>query len=227
MFKSIEISLPGNVRHTMDPKFLFVLFFVEVGSLIFNSLHMASSEVHVYNAYNELPVIYQISSKAYTCFSTVNYCIYENKQLQFLKILDLVFISIIVVCYGCLFVIIIRKWVDIKIHSKFKITWSSGIQLLVLFTLALHTLLMIILFERDNVNTDQCNKQNRLVRVENIYNYFVLSIIEVAYIGFNLVNRQAAPINTQNQEFQYGDQADEHIRLPSSENINRVSRNWN
>ncbi len=227
MFKRIQISLPTDLRHTMDLKFIFVLFFVEVGSLIFNSLHMAASELHVYNAYNELPVIYHVSSKPYTCFSNINYCIYEHKYLLFLKVLDLVFISIIIVCYGSLFIIILRKWENIKIRSNLKITWYAALELLVLFTLALHTLLIIILFERDTVNIDQCNRQNRLVRAENIFNYFVLSILEVSYIGFDLVNRQATSIHTPHQVFEYGAQAGEHLRLPSSENDQRVTRNWN
>ncbi len=87
----------------MDQKFIFVLFFVEIGSLIFNSIHIAASELHVYNAYNELPIIYHIFEKVYSCFSTMNYCIYEDKQLSFMKVLDLVFISIMVICYCCLF----------------------------------------------------------------------------------------------------------------------------
>jgi hypothetical protein len=226
MFKRIQISLPKNVRHTMDPKFLFVLFFVEIGSLIFNSFHMAAPELHVYNAYNELPLIHHMPPKVYSCFSNINYCVYEHKQLFFLEILDLVFISIIVLCYGCLFIIILRKWDNIRIRSNLRITWYAGIELLVLFALALHTLLMIVLFERDTENTDQCNRQNRLVRAENIFNYFVLSILEVSYIGFDLVNRQVSSNNTPHEEFEYGAQAVEHRRLPSSENDHRVTRNW-
>jgi hypothetical protein len=226
MFKSIHISLPRNLRHTMDPKFIFVLFFVEIGSLIFNSLHMAASELHVYSAYNQLPVIYHISSKPYSCFSPINYCIYEQQQLRFLKALDLIFISTIVICYACLFIVIVRKWESIKIRSNLRITWYVGLQLLVLLILALHTLLMIILLERDTVNTNQCNKENRLVRVENLFNYFVLTILEVAYIGFDLVNQQASSIDTPQQEFEYGSQALEHLRTPSSEKDHRPTRIW-
>jgi hypothetical protein len=227
MFKRIQISLPANLRDTMDPKFIFVLFFVEVGSLVFNSLHMTASELHVYSAYNELPIIYHIPPKAYSCFSTINYCIYEHKQLRFLKVLDLIFISIIVICYGCLFIIILRKWDNIRIRTNLKITWYAGLEFLILFTLALHTLLIIILFESDTTNTDQCNKPNRLILAENLFNYFVLSILEVAYIGFDLVNRQASPTHTPDQEFEYRTQAAEHRRLPSSENDQRVTRTWN
>lgn len=226
MFKNIQINLPMSVRHTMDPKFVFVLFFVEVGSLIFNSLHMAASELHVYNVYNEIPVVYHVSSKPYSCFSNINYCVYEDKQLHFLKVLDLIFISIIVLCYGFLFTMIVLKWENIKIYPSVKITWYTGLQFLVLFTLALHTLLIIILFERDTVNTDRCDKQNRLVRAENVFNYFVLSILEVAYIAFDLVNRQVSSIHDPHQEFNYGDQAAEHLHLPL-ETDHRITRTWN
>ncbi|CAF3569485.1 unnamed protein product [Rotaria socialis] len=227
MLKSIQTSLPTNLRNTMDPKFIFVLFFVEVGSLIFNSLHIAASELHVHNAYNQLPVIYHISANSYSCFSSINYCIYEQKQLRFLKFLDLMFISIIVICYGCLFTIIICQWGNIKIRPNLKITWYSALELFVLLVLALHTLLMIILFERDTANTNQCNKQNGLVRVENLFNYFVLSILEVAYICFDLVNRQMSSIPIPHPDFEYGAQTAERIRLPSSENNHHVIRTWN
>jgi H+/Cl- antiporter ClcA len=227
MFKSIQISLPKSRRHTLDPKFILVLFFVEVGSLIFNSLHLAAPELHVYNAYNEIPVIYHISSKSYSCFSNINYCVYEDKQMRFLKVLDMIFISIILICYGSLFIIILRKWENIRMRSNLRITWYAGLQLLVLFALALHTLLMIILVERNALNANQCNEQNLLIRVENLFNYFVLSILEVAYIGFNLVNRQVLSIHTPQQEFEYGAQAAEHLHLPSPENDHRVSRTWN
>lgn len=227
MFKSIKIKLPASRQHTMDPKFIFVLFFVEIGSLIFNSLHMAASELHVYNSYNEIPMVYHISEKPYSCFSNINYCIYEDKQLRFLKVLDLVFISFIVICYGCLFMIILLKWENVKIRSNIKITWYAGLQLLVLLILALHTLLMVILFERDAVNTNNCNRQNRLVRVENVFNYFVLSILEVAYVGFNLVNRQASPVHTPPEDYEYPPEATEHFHLPSSsENDHRVTKIW-
>ena len=222
MFKRIQLTLPGNLRQTMDPKFIFVLFFVEVGSLIFNSLHLIASELHVYNAYNEVPVIYHMSSKVYSCFSTINYCIYEHKQLLLLKILDLVFISIIVISYGCLFIIILRQWETIKIRPHLKITWYAGIQFLVLFTLALHTLLIILLLERDTVNTNQCSKQNRLIRAENIFNYFVLSVLEIAYIAFDLVNRQVTPSDSLKQEFEYETQEADHLRIPTSENGQRI-----
>ncbi len=188
---------------------------------------MAASELHVYNAYNQLPVMYHMSSRVYSCFSNINYCVYEHKKLRFLKVLDLVFILIIVICYSCLFIIILRKWENIKIRSNLKITWCAGIQLLVLFTLALHTLLIVILFERDIVNTDQCDKQNRLVRAENLFNYFVISILEVTYIGFDLVNRQVSSIHTLDEDFEYEAQATGHLRLPSSENDHRIIKTWN
>jgi hypothetical protein len=220
-------SIPINSQHIMDPKFIFILFFVEVGSLIFNILHVAASELHVYNAYNEVPFIYHTSSKPYSCFSSINYCVYEDKQLRFLKLLDLIFISIIVICYGSLFTIIILKWENIKISASLKITWYAGVQLLALLILALHTLLIIILVERDTENTNQCNKQNRLVRFENVFNYIVLTILEVAYIGFHLINRQLLPVHTSLQEFEYTDQTLEHRRLPSLENDQRVIEFWN
>ncbi|UJR34397.1 hypothetical protein I4U23_021804 [Adineta vaga] len=199
MFKSIQINLPLNRHHTLDPKFIFILFCVEVGSLIFNSLHMFSPELHVYNAYNEIPVVYQASSKGYSCFSNINYCIYENKQLRFLKILDLIFISIIVLFYICLFILLIRRWENIQIRSNIKITYYSLLQLFLILILSLHILVMIIYFERDTTTNNQCNQQNRLIRLENIFNYFLLSIIEISYMTFDLINRQASPnFNQQN-----------------------------
>ena len=227
MFKSIRISLPAHIQQTVDPKFLFVLFFIEIGSLVFNSFHMAASELHVYNAYNELPVIYQISSKPYSCFANINYCVYEQKQVLFLKILYLVFISIIILCYATLFTIIVRHWENLKLRSNIKITWYGAVELLVLFTLALRTLLIVILFERDNVNTDRCNQQNRLVRAENIFNYFVLSILELSYIGFDLINRQVTNVDAPNDELEYGGEAAEHLRPPVLESDHHVLRNWN
>ena len=227
MFKNIQLSLPVHVRHTMDPKFIFVLFFVEVGSLIFNILHIAASELHVYSAYSQIPVVYDIPPKAYSCFSSINYCIYEHRELRFLKGLDLVFISIIIICYGCLFTIILREWENIKIRADVKITWYGALELFILLTLALHALLMIVLIERDTANTDQCNKQNRLLRAENLFNNFVLTILEISYVAFDLVNRQASPVEIPELDYGYETTAAERLRLPSSENDYRVPRTRN
>ena len=86
---------------------------------------------------------------------------------------------------------------------------------------------MIILFERDTVNTDQCNKQIRLIRFENLFNHFVLSILEVAYIVFDLVNRQTSSIHTSRPGSEYDAQAAEQLRLPSVENEHRITSTWN
>lgn len=227
MFKNIQFSLPVHVRHTMDPKFIFVLFFVEIGSLVFTILHIAAPEIHVYSAYNQIPVVYEVPPQTYSCFSSINYCIYEHKDLRFLKGLDLIFISIIIVCYGCLFTIILCQWENVKIRRSLKITWYGALELFLVLTLALHVLLMIILLERDTANTDQCNKQNRLVRAENLFNNFVLSVIELTYVAFDLVNRQASPVHTAEQAFQYEIPAAEPLRLPSSQKNYRISQNWN
>ncbi|CAF1353965.1 unnamed protein product [Adineta ricciae] len=215
MFKNIQINLPFNHQHTLDPKFILILFCVELGSLIFNSLHIFSPELHVYNAYNEVPIVYQASSKGYSCFSNINYCIYENKQLRFLKILDLIFISLIVISYCFLFVILIRHWQNMKIRSNIKITWYASLQLIIILILSLHILLRIILFERDTTNNNQCNRQNRLIRFENAFNYFVLSIVEISYLAFDLVNRQSLPKEDSNLEYQYSTQIPEVRHLNS------------
>ncbi|CAF3907006.1 unnamed protein product [Adineta steineri] len=222
MANSINNRLPMHFRPTLDPKFLFVLFLIEIGSLVFNSLHLTAPEFQFYTAYNELPAIYEIASQPYSCFANINYCVYEQKQLFFLKALDLVFISIIVLCYGFLFIIILFKWEKSKIRSNIKITWYAAFELSALLTLSLHTLVMIILFERNTINTDQCNKQNRLIRAENIFNYFVLSILEVAYIGFDLVNRQTASHQTSDQELQLKPAPAEHQHLHPSQNDQAV-----
>lgn len=227
MFKNIQFSLPVHVRHTMDPKFIFVLFFVEIGSLVFTILHIVAPELHVYSAYNQIPVVYDMPPKAYSCFSAINYCVYEHNDLRFLKGLDLVFISIIIIFYGCLITIILRQWENVKIRANLKITWYGALELFLVLTLALHVLLMIILLERDTANTDQCNKQTRLVRAENLFNNFVLSVIELTYVAFDLVNRQASPVHTAEQSFQYEIPAAEPLRLPSSQKTYRISQNWN
>jgi hypothetical protein len=187
ILKHSQNSLPTVPQKTMDPKFIVVLFCVEAGALVFNSLHVQAPEIHIYNAYNQIPIIYNISSQIYSCFTTINHCIYEHKHLHFLKVIHIIFISIIVLCYLFLFIIILRKWENTKVRSDLGITWYGGIQLLVLLTLALHTLLMVILYERDHLNIYKCNKESRLVRGENLFTYVVLSMLEVAYIGFGYI----------------------------------------
>ncbi|CAF0829353.1 unnamed protein product [Adineta ricciae] len=195
-------SLPTIPQKTMDPKFIIVLFCVEAGALVFNSIHAKAPELHIYKSYNKEPVIYNFSSRIYSCFTTVNYCIYEHKQLRFLKAIHLIFISIIVICYFCLITIVFRKWENSKVRHDLGITWYGAIQLLVLLTLALHTLLMVILYERDNSNIKQCNIESHLVRAENLFTYVVLSMLEIAYIGFDILNRQAS-IHALHQDFEY------------------------
>ena len=189
-------------QKTMDPKFIVVLFCVEAGALVFNSIHVKAPEMHIYNSYNEAPILYHTSSRNYSCFSTINYCIYEHVQLRFLKIVHLVFVLIIVICYFALFLIILRKWENRKIRGDLGITWYGAIQLVVLLTLALHTLLMVILYERDYINIRKCNKESRLVRGENLFTYLVLSMLEIAYIGFDILNRQAS-IHALHQDYEY------------------------
>lgn len=200
--KHSQNSLPTVPQKTMDPKFIVVLFCVEAGALFFNSLHVRAPEIHLYNAYNQLPLLHNISSHIYSCFATVNHCIYEHEDLRFLKLIHLIFISIIVLCYLFLFIIILRQWENTKIRSDLGITWYGAIQLLVLLTLALHTLIMVILYERDHLNIYKCNKESRLVRGENLFTYVVLSMLEVAYIGFDILNRQAS-IHALHQTFEY------------------------
>jgi hypothetical protein len=209
ILKHSQNSLPTVPQKTMDPKFIVVLFCVEAGALVFNSIHVHASEMLVYNAYNQEPVTYYISLQNYSCFTTVNHCIYEHKHLRLLKIIHLVFISIIVMCYLFLFTIILRKWENTKVRKDLGITWYGGIQLLVLLTLALHTLLMVILYERDQLNIYECSKESRLVRGENLFTYVVLSMLEVAYIGFDILNRQAS-IHALHQNFEYRARAAEH-----------------
>ncbi|CAF1482228.1 unnamed protein product [Adineta ricciae] len=208
--KHSQHSLPMIPQKTMDPKFIVVLFCVEAGALFFNSLHVRAPEIYLYNAYNQLPITYNISAQTYSCFAKVNHCIYEHKQLRFLKTIHIVFISIIVLCYLSLFVIILRKWENSKVRKDLGITWYGAIQLLVLLTLALHTLLMVILYERDYLNIYQCSRESRLVRAENLFTYVVLSMLEVAYIGFDILNRQAS-IHALHQNFEYRARAAEHL----------------
>ena len=210
ILKQSQNSLPTVQQKTMDPKFIVVLFCVEAGALVFNSIHVRASEMHIYNAYNEIPIIFNISSQIYSCFTTINYCIYEHKHLRFLKVIHLIFIVIIVLCYLFLFLIIFRKWENKKVRDDLGITWYGGIQLLVLLTLALHTLLMVILYERDHLNIYKCNKESRLVRGENLFTYVVLSMLEVAYIGFDILNRQAS-IHALHQNFENLARAAEHL----------------
>lgn len=213
--KQSHVSLSNIPPKTMDPKFIVVLFCVETGALVFNSIHAKASEIHIYNSYNEQPRHVNISSKIYSCFSSINYCIYEHEQLRFLKIIHLIFVLIIVICYFCLFTIILRKWETRKVRHDLGITWYGAIQLLVLLTLALHTLLMVILYERDYINIRQCNKENRLVRGENLYTYVVLSMLEIAYIGFDILNRQAS-IHAVHQDYEHRARQAEHF-LPFEE----------
>jgi hypothetical protein len=208
--KQSEYSLPAVSWKTMDPKFIVVLFCVEAGALVFNSIHVKAPEIHIYNSYNQKPTIYNISSQIYSCFPTINHCIYEHKQLRFLKVIHLIFVFIIVICYLCLFTLILRKWENAKVRRDLGITWYGAIQLLVLLTLALHTLLMILLYERDYMNIKQCNEESRLVRGENLFTYVVLSILEIAYIGFDILNRQAS-IHAVHQDFKYRARQAEHI----------------
>ncbi|CAF1005992.1 unnamed protein product [Adineta steineri] len=195
-------SLPTVPQKTMDPKFIVVLFCVEFGALVFNSIHVKAPEMHIYKSYNRKPMIYNFSSQTYSCFSSINYCIYEHKQLRFLKIVHVIFISIIVSCYFGLITIIFRKWENSKVRHDLGITWYGAIQLLDLLTLALHTLLMVILYERDYSNIKQCHIESHLVRTENLFTYVVLSMLEIAYIGFDILNRQAS-IHALHQDFEY------------------------
>lgn len=208
--KQSQYSLPTIPQKTMDPKFIVVLFCVEAGALFFNSLHVSAPEIHLYNAYNQLPLTHNISTHTYMCFATVNHCIYEHEQLRLLKVTHLVFISIIVMCYLSLFIIILRKWENSKVRTDLGITWYGATQLLVLLTLALHTLLMVILYERDYLNIYKCSRESRLVRAENLFTYVVLSMLEVAYIGFDILNRQAS-IHALHQNFEYRARAAEQI----------------
>ena len=208
--KHSQNSITTIPQKTMDPKFIVVLFCVEAGALVFNSLHVLAPEIHIYNSYNEVPISLNLSSNIYTCFQSVNHCIYEHEHLRFLKIIHLIFISIIVLCYFFIFILILRKWENMKVRNHLGITWYGGIQLLVLLTLALHTLLMVILYERDHLNINQCNKESRLVRGENLFTYVVLSMLEVAYIGFDILNRQAS-IHALHQNFEYRARAAGHF----------------
>jgi hypothetical protein len=220
LLKHSQNSLPTIPQKTMDPKFIVVLFCVEAGALVFNSIHVRAAEIHLYNAYNQIPLLFNISSQIYSCFRTVNHCIYEHQHLRFLKITHLIFIVIIVLCYFTLFIIILRKWENVKVRNDLGITWYGAIQLLVLLTLALHTLLMVILYERDYLNIFECSQESRLVRGENLFTYVVLSMLEVAYIGFDILNRQAS-IHALHQNFEYRARAAEH--LAPSEDYNIVS----
>ena len=216
--KRSQSSLPTVPQKTMDPKFIVVLFCVETGALFFNSLHIIAPEIYLYNAYNQMPIIYNISSELYSCFSKVNHCIFEHKHLRFLKLIHLIFISIIVICYFCLFMIILRQWENSTVRKNLGITWYGAIQLLVLLTLALHTLLMVILYERDHLNIKECNKESRLVRGENLFTYAVLSMLEVAYIGFDILNRQAS-IHALHQTFEFRARAAEHLTPSEDDSV--------
>jgi len=222
ILKHSQNSLPTVPQKTMDPKFIVVLFCVEAGALVFNSLHVQAPEIHIYNAYNQIPITYNISYQIYSCFTTINHCIYEHKHLRFLKVIHIIFISIIVICYLFLFIIILRKWENTKVRNDLGITWYGGIQLLVLLTLALHTLLMVILYERDHLNINKCNKESRLVRGENLFTYVVLSMLEVAYIGFDILNRQAS-IHALHQNFEYRARAAEHLTPSEDYNVINVT----
>jgi hypothetical protein len=211
-------SLPVIPQKTMDPKFIVVLVCVEFGALIFDSIHVKTPEIHIYNSYNQEPTIYNLSSGIYSCFSTINHCIYEHSQLRFLKIVHLVFTSIIVLCYFSLFTIIFRKWENSKIRNDLGITWYGAIQLLVLLTLTLNTLLTVILYERDYLHINQCNKESHLVRVENLFKYVVLNLLEITYIGFDILNRQAS-IHAVHQDFEYRARQADHVVLSEDYNL--------
>lgn len=205
-----QASIPEK---TMDPKFIVVLFCVEAGALVFNSIHLYAPEINMYNNYEEKPILINVSMKILSCFNRVNHCIYEHEQLRFLKIFHLVFVFIIVLCYLSLFIIILKKWASKKVRSDLGITWYGAIQLLVLLTLALHTLIMVILYERDYIHIKQCNRESRLVRGENLFTYVVLSILEITYIGFDILNRQAT-IHAVHQDFEHRARQAQHVLLP-------------
>ncbi|CAF1525942.1 unnamed protein product, partial [Rotaria sordida] len=211
-------NIPTIPQKTIDPKFIVVLFCVEAGALVFNSIHLNAPEIHIYNSYNQKPIIYNQSSQIYSCFLTINHCIYEHKQLRFLKVIHLIFIIIIVVCYFSLFMIILCKLENTKVQNDLGITWYAAIQLLVLLTLALHTLLMVIIYERDYMNIQHCNEDSRLVRGENLFTYVVLSILEITYIGFDILNRQVS-IHAIHQNFEHRARQAEHIVQSEDSNL--------
>ncbi|CAF1392132.1 unnamed protein product [Rotaria sordida] len=181
----------------------------QTSALVFNSIHVKVSKIHIYNLYNQKPIICNESPQIYLCFLTINHCIYEHKQLRFRKIIHLIFIVIIVVCYFSLFIIILR------------ITWYGAIQLLVLLTFALYTLLMVIIYEHDYINIKHCNEDSRLVCGENLFIYVVLSMLEIAYIGFDILNRQVS-IHALHQNFEYRARQAGHIA--SSEDLTLITK---
>ncbi|CAF3319998.1 unnamed protein product [Rotaria socialis] len=208
-------------QKTMDPKFIVVLFCVEAGALVFNAIHVKAPEIHIYNSYNQKPIIFnQSSAQIYSCFLTINYCVYEHKQLRFLKVIHVIFISIIVTCYCGLFTIILRKGANVRVQNDLGITWYGALQLVVLLTLALHTLLMVIIHERDYANVKNCNEDSRLIRAENLFTYVVLSMLEIAYIGFDILNRQVT-IHALHQNFEHRARQAEHQIPSSSYNLRR------
>ncbi|CAM2707818.1 unnamed protein product [Rotaria socialis] len=208
-------------QKTMDPKFIVVLFCVEAGALVFNAIHVKAPEIHIYNSYNQKPIIFnQSSAQIYSCFLTINYCVYEHKQLRFLKVIHVIFISIIVTCYCGLFTIILRKGANVRVQNDLGITWYGALQLVVLLTLALHTLLMVIIYERDYSNVKNCNEDSRLIRAENLFTYVVLSMLEIAYIGFDILNRQVT-IHALHQNFEHRARQAEHQIPSSSYNLRR------
>jgi len=115
--------LPTIPQKTMDPKFIVVLFCVEFGALVFNSIHANAPEMHIYNSYDRQPTKLNISSQIYFCFKQINHCIYEHNQLRFLKIIHLAFITLIVLCYLLLFIIILGKWGTKRVRNDLGITW--------------------------------------------------------------------------------------------------------
>ncbi|CAF4539172.1 unnamed protein product, partial [Rotaria sp. Silwood2] len=86
--------------------------------------------------------------------------------------------------------------------------------------LALHTHLIVILYKRDYLNINKCNKESCLVHEENLFTYAVLSMLQVAYIGFDILNHQAS-IHALPENCEYLARAAEHLAL--LEDFNHVN----
>jgi hypothetical protein len=197
-------------------------------SFIINLYDMiATHETTLSVAYNEKPRFLNNSQGAYECFRNVAHCTYEHPLLYVFKIGHVIFITITIIAYVCIFVTLDPQRQNNSPKCS-NITYLGIAKGVVLLMLVLNSGLLFVIFIIDQHFTSKCDKLSFMVHLENMLTYLVINIVEAVYILHDILSTShKADLHSPYERIPKPPVEGLHAAIPLLNNnqINRIDQN--
>ncbi|CAF1360013.1 unnamed protein product, partial [Didymodactylos carnosus] len=88
-----------------------------------------------------------------------------------------------------LLIILILKKVDLifELYDTTKISPYKWSKLFILMSVGINCFLLGLHYHFENINTQLCSQNSKIIRIENLSTYIIINVMEVSYLLFDFM----------------------------------------